>query len=713
MRKVLVAFVVLILLAVAGLAFVLPGLVSSEAVQGRIADAAREATGREFRYADLGFGFFPPRLRLSEPSLSGEAASDPPFMEAREVSLQLALWPLLARSVVLENLVVEEATLRLVRDADGIRLPEPPAEEAPADPAPSEGGPSSGKEEDSGVSLAVEEVALRGSRIVLEDRTVAPAATWDIEDLDATARLSLTGPAEIDVDARVEGGGFALDGTADLEASTADLEAKLDGIGLAALAPYLDDGRSVAGALSGTVGVRGAFATPEIAADLDVAESVVRIGDVDLRGPLALRANLRGGDALSGTFDVDATAAELDAFEGAYRKPAGRSANVKGRLVPREDGGLTVDDVELKIHNVDARGKVDVDGERVRASLNAEPFDLAGWDELVPALAEYGLRGTVRPEALAFTTEPLSFHGKIGLDGVEAVLPDGPPVVVRGAVEGKGDAAELVDVVLETGGEALRISGRVDGLSKERMRYKVRLGADGAETNTLLSAFAGVSDQVFGPLQFATDLSGVTGDEKLEDLTGRVAFEVTPGRWKDVSLLEQTVLRLGDVGEAALLVATLKKPERAKKMERYYGDEFEALAGTFDVAQGWARTEDLRLVYDGYRVDLAGGLRLFDQLLDFTGKLTLKPEVDQNLADASGEPEPGESRERVIELARVKGTLAEPDVEISSAEARSLAGSYARSKVRRKYGEKLDEKLGEGASEQVGELIEGLFGGKR
>ncbi|NNL67096.1 MAG: DUF748 domain-containing protein [Myxococcales bacterium] len=712
---------VLLVVAVGALAIFLPGLVASPAVRERIETAAKDATGREFRYQELTFGLLPPRLVITQPRLSGERPDDPPFAEAGDVSLRIALAPLLARALVLENLVVNDATVRLVRDADGLRLPEPPAEEEAAEaPAPAggdsaaEGGAETGSEAgDSGVALAVEDFRLRGARVILEDRTVTPAATWDVEELDANLKLSAVGPARFDLDARVAGGRLSVDGEADLKAETTDLEAKLEAIGLAALAPYLEAGRTASGTLSGTVGVSGPFARPVVDADLRVADGAVQIEDVSLRGPLVLRAKLAGGEAVSGSFDVDATGAALDAYDGAFQKPAGRPATVKGRLVPASDGSLAVDDVELKIHNLDARGRIDA-GKRVRASLTAEPFDLAGWDEILPALAEYRPAGTLSPGALELATEPLSVKGRIGLDGIRMQLPDGPEIAVQGALEGTGDALALRDVVLTTGGESVRVGGQVEGLSRDVMSYRLTLGADGAETNTLLSAFAGLDDQVHGPLTLETDLRGRSDDEKLENLNGRLAFTITPGKLTGVSLLEQTVNRLGTFGEAALMAAALKQPEKAKKLERFYGDEFEELAGTFTVNQGWARTKDLRLVYDGYRVDLAGGLRLFDQKLDFSGQLTLEREVDETLADASGGEVPAETREpRVIQLASVTGTLDDPKVGLAPGTVEDLVGGYARSKYRRKYQDKLDEKLGEGAGAEIGNLVDGLFGGKR
>jgi uncharacterized protein involved in outer membrane biogenesis len=709
------AVLVLALVAVGALLLFLPRLAESPAVRQRIEQAAHDATGREFRYEDLSFALLPPRLVIEQPVLSGERPEDPPWVEARGISLRLALAPLLARAVVLESLVIEDATLRLVRDADGLRLPVPPADdtggEGPTpDQAPPRDAPADG-DAGAGVSLAVKKLALRGSRVVLEDRTVSPPAMWDVQDVDLDASIpALDEPLDFRLDARVGGGSVRAKGRADLAAETADVEVTLDGLGMAAAAPYLDGAGQLGGALSGTVSARGSFASPSVKADLRLADGDVRLEDVALRGALDVGADLTLGDALSGTFDIDATDASLDAAEGAFTKPPGRPARVKGRLVPRSDGGLTVDDVVLKIHNVEATGKVET-GKRLRAELTADPFSLEGWPEILPALAEYRPRGTLRPGTLRVATEPLEIHGRIGLDALELAVPDAADVGVEGALEGTGDALRLVDVVLSTGGEQVAVGGEISGLAGTP-RYRLSLDADGAETNTLLSAFSSVEDRVFGPLFLDTKLSGVAGDEDLSELAGRVSFAIRPGRLKGVSILEETVGRLGTFGEAAMLVAGLQAGDKVKKMERFYGDDFQEAAGIFDVRGGWARTDDLRLIYDNYRVDLTGRMRLADRRLDFRGRLTIDEEVDEALADASDGETP-EPRQRVIELAAVKGTLDDPDVELSSQVVRSWVGAYTASKLRRKYQEDLDERLGEDLGGEVGDLVEGLLGGRK
>jgi len=712
---------VLLVLALGALWALLPGWIDSPDTRERIAEAARAATGRELRYESLHVGILPPRLQMNAAVLAGETPEAPPFAEAGEVSLRVALAPLFGGAVVLETVVVEDATVRVVRDRDGLRLPEPPeaeAPEGPAEPAPPADGGATDAPAEAGPALAVQHLRLRRVNLELEDRTVDPPVRWELRDVDATASVDLAAPIEIEADAKLGGGTVAVNGTVDLAAETLDLAVRLDGVALAPLAPYLPGGRELAGTLSGNVVADGAFAAPGLEADLRLAEGRVRVSGVGLEGPLAVRADLAGGDAPAGSFDVDATAAALDAYDGAFRKPAGKPGSVKGRFVPKDGGGITVDDLEVKIHNLDARGRVDVNeaGDRVTAEITAEPVDLAGWEEILPALAEYRPAGTLRPGTLRFASEPLSIEGRIGLSAVKLVVPDGPEIGLEGAVEATGDTVKLVDVALATGGETVRLAGEVAGLAQERPRYRLAVDSDGAETNTLLSAFSDVDDQVFGPLFVDLDLAGRTADPTFEALSGRVVFAIRPGKIEGVSPLQLTVAKLGTFGEAALLAAALDKPARAQSIERYYGDEFEELAGTFDVAGGWARTRDLRLVYDGYRMDLAGGLRLADQRLDFSGTLTLEPRVDEALAGAAteGTGEPAAPPEpRVIRLAEVKGTLADPKIDLSSSVVRSWVGGYTGKKLRDEYQEKIDEKLGEQLGGEVGDLVEGLLGGKK
>jgi len=94
---------------------------------------------------------------------------------------------------------------------------------------------------------------------------------------------------------------------------------------------------------------------------------------------------------------------------------------------------------------------------------------------------------------------------------------------------------------------------------------------------------------------------------EVETEYGQLRIDVGKGQLKGVSLLRTTFERLGAVGEAALLLGALRG---GKTLQRFYEDEFESITGTFHLAGGRARTDDLRLVYRHYTADLRGSFGL-------------------------------------------------------------------------------------------------------
>src|SRR5262245_39020674 len=93
------ALVALCVVALVALAVALPRIAGSAAVRARIETAARDALGRELSFERLEAGLFPPALRVVAVRVAGEKPKDPALLEAKEVSLRLALLPLLTRTL--------------------------------------------------------------------------------------------------------------------------------------------------------------------------------------------------------------------------------------------------------------------------------------------------------------------------------------------------------------------------------------------------------------------------------------------------------------------------------------------------------------------------------------------------------------------------------------------------------------------------------------
>ena len=131
-----------LLVALVALALALPRLVGTEAVRERIVRAGSEAAGAPIDFEELSVGLFPPRLVVTSPRLDGTGEPDAPSISARSIDLEIALWPLLARTVVVESLTIDGARLRLVRTGEGLELPFPSAASASSSVPPQPEGAS-------------------------------------------------------------------------------------------------------------------------------------------------------------------------------------------------------------------------------------------------------------------------------------------------------------------------------------------------------------------------------------------------------------------------------------------------------------------------------------------------------------------------------------------------------------------------------------------
>ncbi len=720
------ALLLLLLVGIAALVVALPRLASSDAVRARIAEAARDATGREVSFAALSFGLFPPRLVVTQPSVAAPEPGAPPMLRAERLDLRLSLLPLLARAVVVDSVLLEGVDLRLVRTRHGIELPlaRPGVARAPETPGP-EAAAGARRSPGSGFAFAVGSFELRGAHVVLEDRSLGTPVVWELADLDGRARAGrLVDPIEIELTGRIASGGrFQLRGQAKLDGS-ADLELELEEVALAPAAPYAgSQARIAGGAVSGRLRSSGPVASPrEVAADLVVSDAELEVEDVAFQGRLGLGAKLAGGEAgLGGPFEIDATQARLR-YGGFFEKPPGTEATASGRLVPAA-GGLDVRDWHLKIRNFEAEAKLRT-GSRTRIGLDAKPFELQGWGELVPALAPFHPQGQIALEKLALETPPLDLSGTVWLRALRlrpgsGAADAGEPVTLDGALLAQGTSVRSSDLVAKAGREVVGLELEIAGLAGAP-RYRVGASTASAEVAELVRALTGQPARLSGPLTANADLSGPLGGDTdpLRALSGRARIDIGKGRIAGVSLLRGVLERLGTFAEVAALAGASRG---SAALEPFYRDEFDSITGSFDLGGGLARTEDLRLVYRDYSVDLRGAYGLVDESLDFTGKLTIGRALDAALSggpDGSASAAPAAptsgsaGREKVIPLAHVRGTLGSPRVELTREAALALASGFATGRRREKLEEKIDERLGEGSGKEVIDALEGLLGGR-
>jgi len=685
--RVIAVGVALAVAAAIAAAALLPRVLESEAVRSRIQTAVDDAVGSEVRYAELDFGLFPPSLKALDVTVAGAGPEAPNLVEAEQVALRVALLPLFARAVVVESFSVKGLRARLVRTESGIELPL-----ARGKP---DAGPSTA-DDGSRVDIAVAGMELQDAAIVLEDRTRKPAVTWKLQDVQLRARGdSLDEPIDFDLSlALASGGRIEAAGRATL-AGELDVEAKFEAVALQPARAYLDGKSELAGKLTGTVTVRGPAASPtSVEIDAVVEDGRIQLDELSLRGRLKVQAKvLEPLTAASGSFALDATAAEVR-YGGMFTKPPGDAATVTGKIVDAGDGTLGFDDVRLKVRNFEATAQVRT-GKRTRVDLNAPPFDLKGWDALIPALAGYELSGPVRLENLALMTAPMDVRGTVRLDGVTGVLPGRGPVRIDGTLVGAGDVVNTKNLRIVAAGENIDVTGSVRNLDRD-VRYDVKLATARADTNRLVSTFTSKRDFVYGLLTANGDFRGTISGARppLEALQGSASIDIEKGRLKGVSLLQLTFDRFGALaGVAQIASALLGGPD----LSPFYEDDFREIKGTFDVRDGIVRTDDLRIAYRDYLVELRGRLRLTDLGVDMVGRITIGERIQQSLKRA-----PGASN--TIELGRVTGTLDEPKVHVSPEVATAFLGQGS-------TGSAIDKAIDDAVGEEVGDILQSILGG--
>lgn len=703
LRILLLVLAALLALALGAVAIFLPRIAQRPEVRARIVEEARAATGREFTYESIGVGLLPPRFEMRAPVLVGKEGEPP--ISAERISLRIALLPLLARKVVIESVEVEGPVLTVLRTSEGFALPfsPPEVEEAPSEPRE----PREESVRDEGFALLLRGVRIEDATLTIEDQTLDPPASLVIRELDATLKgASLSLAVDFELDARVaEAGRLELRGHR-ASGGELTLNLQLAALSLAAIAPWIGDD-DLAGDLELEVEAelqRDVFDKLDVKARITNAN--LAFGDVIVRGTLPVVATLAGPmDRLAGPVELDLSDAEV-AIDETFRKPRGMPGRLAGRLI-QEGDARTLQDLVFELYNLKATGKASL-GERTEIQLDAPAFALAGWEKLLPALGDQPLPGTLKLEGLKLSLDPLSVKGSFLVAGFEYPLEDGHLLTLNGRLRGTGNAIEGEGLDLRVAEQRFQLALRIHDLAG-KPAFAGRLDCDAADSQLLLAALAGREGTLSGPLRLRSQWAGeIVGEgELLERVTGKLRFDIAPGRLKGVSLLQQTFEGLRKTGGPLVAAGRLAAGDKA---EKYFGDEFERLGGTLEVRNGIARTQDLRLDYRDYQVDLRGSVGIVSRELDLRGKITIFEEIDEALASDDGDRAP---RKRVIPLAAVTGTIDDPKVTITQDAALAFGAAYiADDRRRQKWERKIDERLGKGSGKDVLRLLDSILGGE-
>ncbi len=223
MRKILYVLIGLIVLLVVAV-FALPPLLGPSVIVPRVADAVRDATGRELRIeGDFSLSLFP-SVKVSAGGIklsNAPGAAAPEMLSLAGLELEMPLLPLIGKEVIVERLVLREPVIALEKDAEGRAnwemagaAAEPAAEPAPA--APGAEPPLAG--------LALGDVRIENGQVSFSDAATgqtqrAESITLTAALADIASPLSLAGEASVNGEAvtlalKVDSPGAAMAGQA-------------------------------------------------------------------------------------------------------------------------------------------------------------------------------------------------------------------------------------------------------------------------------------------------------------------------------------------------------------------------------------------------------------------------------------------------------------------------------------------------------------------
>ena len=120
MKKILIGLAAIVVLLVAA-GFVVPALIDWKSYGAEIAEAVRDATGREQRIeGDISVSIVPLAVSIGDVRLSNaDGMPSPEMFSVASVDVKLALFPLIGGSVVVDSLVVRQPAIFLEVDEEG------------------------------------------------------------------------------------------------------------------------------------------------------------------------------------------------------------------------------------------------------------------------------------------------------------------------------------------------------------------------------------------------------------------------------------------------------------------------------------------------------------------------------------------------------------------------------------------------------------------
>lgn len=699
--------------------------------RGRIQDAVKEATGREFALGEIKLSVFPwLAVSLSDAKLGNAAGfGDEPFAEVRQVKVGVKLLPLLFhKQLQVDTVTLDGLHAHLAKNKDGVTNWQDLVERQknkPGEPQPK----AEAQGELTIQNIDIGGVTIKDAALVYDDAQAGKH--YELQDFRfETGALNFRDPFDVD-----------LAGTLISKAPDAQVDLTLAGT----VKPDFDTKKLDTDGLK--LGLKGKAAGYDLDTTLKtrlVADLAAQIFNLN---ELTLEADVGGASIPNGKQRV-AFGGDLlyNAKEGAMRLQHGKLTAADLTLTTEIAGsGLTGESPKFSgpvaIAPFSPRKLLEAFGVKLQTadpkalsemSLSAEysgSFKTASLENLVVMLDQTKLKG--RLVVTDFATRAVAFA--LAIDGIDADRYLPPKAKEDGKVETpSGEKKNLNDVVLP--GEALArlnaegtadlASLKIDNLKLSDIRLKLAGRGDAAKQQDLSARLYGGSislthrftpgatpgwalktqlasfqaapflldftgkDSISGTADFSADVAGrgTTVGALRRSLDGNVAFSAKNGAVKGFNLGQ--IIRKAQ----AALAGDLNYTENAAPET-----DFATLSVSGRITDGILHSEDLAAASPLFRVGGSGDINLVDETLDYTAKPSIvetsKGQGGKELTDLNGLTIP----------IRLTGSLWKPKYKVEIADA-------VREKAKQKVKEELDQhkdELKQKLNDKLGELLYG------
>lgn len=619
MRKVLLGLLIFVgLVAAAGAAALL--LFDVNQFRGTIAAQIERRLHRQVTLGKMGLSLFPLAIKVDDFSIAESPAfpAGKPFLSAKNLYLRVELPALLRKQIRIESLRIEAPQLELVKDASG-RWNFSDLGEASAG---SQASPP----------LALEELRIDDASVGVTNLAArTPRTIYDHIDI-ALAHLVTGQPFQLTLKGRAYGTEASVESSGLWDPQTGVLT--LSGL------------TAKTGGLTATGG--GQLRTkPEPAVDVELKTDnaplpellkLAGAGNLVEAGAVSVALHAQGptsDPAITGSGSVRGVKLKL----ASLTKPL----EIDSAKIRLEKDAVTADEVTARLASTTLHGALtarNLADPRLEFRLNADHIDVA---EL---------------QKLAETSPP----AKTG--SAPAKLPSGAGSIAIGSLTFNQVALTDVRAQCKLDGGILRLDpvsaktfgGETQGAITVDLRpgpgaYGLRVALKSIDANQLLSATTSLKQIVSGLLAGSADLQvrPKPGQELARGLNGTVQVQLNNGRLAGVRVLDElaSIARLLGYSQQQQPFTSILK-----------------LAGTLQIRDGVATTNDLQMVFDGGSLTAAGTLDLADQSIrmQLTSLLdkSVVPSVDRSQIGGMMSTVMANGKGQLVIPANVTGTLKAP-----------------------------------------------------